>query len=150
LKIKLAERVDERGSAIQIAREEIYDDVPPYLVTDWLRNSGNFPFVQWFIAEEDYEIIGFIVWAVEDIYEDKIVLEISWMAVDEDSQRLGIGTNLIRESLPKVKASFPNIKKFLITVVADDEISKSFYRKTLSPYFEGKEPEDRIRFYAST
>ncbi len=137
----------EWDDVIGLACEEIYDDLPRDLVEEWLKN-GNFPYTQWFVAEEKGEILGFIAWMVEDMYSEEILFEIAWMAVDEDSQRSGIGTKLIKDSWIDVKDSFSGFS-VSITVVADEAGSKTFYREVLNPHFEAAEPKDRVRFYAN-
>lgn len=144
---------EEFENVLGIALDEIYDDLSPPLLDLMkrvLRESGKPPY-KWFVAQDEQgdEILGFITWLIEDILSDpeEIILEISWIAVDEDSQRMGIGRSLIKDSLIEVRQSLPDVKT-TITVVADDKDAMEFYRSVLKPFLETKEPRG-IRFWAN-
>ena len=143
---------EELKKVVALLLDEVYDDLPKFLlklIKRVLRESGKPPY-KWFVALDDHnEILGVIAWLIEDIFAspEEIILEISWIAVDEDSQRRGTGRELIQESLTEIKQSLPDVK-ITITVAADDEDAMKFYRSVLNTFFESKEPRG-IRFWAN-
>jgi ribosomal protein S18 acetylase RimI-like enzyme len=121
----------------KIAHEEIYDETPLNEIKEWIKNIGNFPYVQHFVAEENNQILGFITWGFFDRYEDKIILEIILMAVKSGFQRKRIGTQLLENSLKEIKRYWlrRGLKVVMIFVDTEEEneIACRFYEKIIKP-----------------
>jgi len=126
----------EVRAVAEIARDEIYDELTAKEVEEWLKNSGNYPYLQHFVAEEDGEIVGFISWGLYDRYAKQIILEIAWMAIEEERQGRGIGKELLEKSLKEVKDSWRGLQVVAIIVDTDEENRKAqrFYERTLRPF----------------
>lgn len=152
LKVRIRKiRKKEVKDVPELIMEEIYDDLPAPLFKAMKKVLGESskPPYQWFVAEDEKgEILGLIAWLVEDIFPEppEVVWEISWIVVYENSRLQGIGKKLIKDSLIEVKQFLPDVKT-TITVSADDENAMQFYRATLKPFLESKEPRG-IRFWA--
>jgi ribosomal protein S18 acetylase RimI-like enzyme len=121
----------------KIAHEEIYDEIPLNEIEEWIKNIGNFPYVQHFVVEENNQILGFITWGFFDRYEDKIILEIILMAVKSGFQRKRIGTQLLENSLKEIKLYWlrRGLKVVMIFVDTEEEneIACRFYEKIIKP-----------------
>jgi ribosomal protein S18 acetylase RimI-like enzyme len=128
----------------EICRDEIYNELSLDWVLDWLKSITH-PYLQYFIAEEDGEIVGFIDWTLYDRYGQQVMLEISLMAVKEERQRKGIGTRLVEESLEKIKEFWATqslrIVMFMVETEDENEAAQKFYNKILKPFHKRFVPD---------
>lgn len=108
---------------------------------EWIEcNSNAFPKSQIFIAEnESKEIVGYIHWCQKSGFRPEVILELEQLAVHPAHQGKGIGTKLIKDSLPYVQEQLKTrnaaIKHIVVTTRADNYAQK-LYKKTLNAEVE--------------
>ena len=107
---------------------------------EWIRsNVAAYPRMQFFVAESNGEIRGFIHWTQKSGFREQVVLELEQIAVHPTFHGQGIGTSLIRESLPLVKAQLAQrratLKHIVVTTRADNDAQR-IYRKELGAEIE--------------
>ncbi|MEO0869912.1 MAG: GNAT family N-acetyltransferase [Cyanobacteria bacterium J06642_11] len=105
------------------------------LSREWIEtNFRAFPRMQYFVAEEEETLCGFIHWTQKSGFRPEVVLELEQIAVHPDFQRQGIGQRLIEGSLPLVRRQLSErgarLKHVIVTTRADNHAQK-LYRKTL-------------------
>lgn len=104
---------------------------------EWIEcNSNAYPKSQIFVAEKkDKEIVGYIHWCQKSGFRLEVVLELEQLAVHPSCQGKGIGTKLVKESLPQVqkqlKTRNAEIKHVVVTTRADN-FAQKLYKKTLN------------------
>jgi predicted N-acetyltransferase YhbS len=91
----------------------------------WIEcNFRAYPRLQYFVAEDDSEIVGFIHWTQKSGFRLKLVLELEQIAVLSEKQNQGIGRKLIEESIPMVGEQLNKrgaaIKHFIVSTRADN------------------------------
>ena len=114
------------------------------LVKEWiLDNYRGYPRMQYFVAEEGNEILGYILWMEKGGFRKKAVFELEQICVKKDYRNQGIGKKLIKESLEEVKNYIENrgstLKKVLVTTGVENEARK-LYEDAL-----GAKPECTLR-----
>jgi predicted N-acetyltransferase YhbS len=115
------------------------------LSNEWIQsNSKAFPRVQYYVAEnQDNEIVGYIHWSQKSGFRQEVVLELEQLAVLPEYHGKGVGTKLIKESLPQVNCQLAargaKIKHIIVTTRLDNYAQK-LYQKTI-----GAEVEATIR-----
>lgn len=103
---------------------------------EWVEcNAKSYPKSQLFVAEsEAKDIVGYIHWCQKSGFRQEVILELEQLAVHPSCQGEGVGTRLIKESLPKVQAQLKTrnarIKHIMVTTRADNYAQK-LYKKTL-------------------
>lgn len=102
---------------------------------DWVQcNFNAYPRMQLFVAEDDGAITGFIHWTQKSGFRPSVVLELEQIAVHPAFQRRGIGSQLITESLPLVRAQLDRrdatLKHIIVTTRADN-VAQRLYQKIL-------------------
>lgn len=103
---------------------------------EWIRcNSNAYPKSQLFVAEnKNNEIVGYIHWSQKSGFRPEVVLELEQLAVHPTYQGKGIGTTLVKKSLPQVqeqlKTRNATIKHILVTTRADN-FAQKLYKKIL-------------------
>jgi ribosomal protein S18 acetylase RimI-like enzyme len=112
---------------------------------EWIENNSKaFPRVQYFVAEsQDNEIVGYIQWSQKSGFRREVVLELEQLAVLPKYHRKGIGTKLIKESLPQIKSHLAKRDatiKHIIVTTRSDNYAQELYKKTI-----GAEVEATIR-----
>jgi len=136
--IKIREIKDEEiGEIAKIARDEVFGELSSEEMEDLLRKSGEHPYLQHFVAEENSTIVGFISWSFWDRWDKDITLEISLLAVKRDFQRKGIGKRLLEYSFRLVRAYWQKQGLNIVMLRTEtDEANKNaqkFYEKNLKP-----------------
>lgn len=101
----------------------------------WIEcNFRAFPRMQYFVAEDNGTIIGFIHWNQKGGFRSKVILELEQIAVFPERRGEGIGSLLINESFSKVQSNIAErgaiIKHLIVTSHADNDAQR-LYRKTL-------------------
>jgi len=101
----------------------------------WIQcNFRAFPRMQLFVALEDGEVIGFILWTQKSGFRPQTVLELEQIAVRPDHQEQGIGEKLITESLSTVRRQLTEVgfalKSVLVTTRIDNQAQR-LYQKAL-------------------
>lgn len=127
----------EIGKLAEIATYEIFDELSLEETEDWLRKSGEYPYLQHFVAEENKKIVGFISWSFWDRWERDIILEIFLLAVKRKFQRKGIGRKLIEHSFREVRDYWReqglNIVMYQTETDEANKEAQRFYEKVLRP-----------------
>lgn len=106
------------------------------LSSEWIKsNSRAFPRIQYYVAEnQNNEIVGYIQWSQKSGFRQEVVLELEQLAVLPEYHGKGIGTKLIKESLPQIKCQLATrgakIKHIIVTTRSDN-YSQKLYRKTI-------------------
>ncbi|MBA2556808.1 MAG: GNAT family N-acetyltransferase [Chloroflexi bacterium] len=103
------------------------------LSREWIEcNWRAFPRMQYFVAEELGQVLGFIHWTQKSGFRDEVVLELEQIGVDPEHQGRGIGERLIRESLPEVGEQLSTrgarLKHVLVTTRADNQAQRLYGR----------------------
>ena len=107
---------------------------------EWIGcNYAAYPRMQFFVADLDGEIRGFIHWTQKSGFRAQVVLELEQIGVHPDCHGQGIGTMLIRESISLVKAQLATreaiLKHVIVTTRADNDAQR-IYRKELGAEIE--------------
>ncbi|MDJ0722538.1 MAG: GNAT family N-acetyltransferase [Desulfobacterales bacterium] len=108
---------------------------------EWIEcNSKAYPKSQIFVAENHkMEIIGYIHWCQKSGFRSEVVLELEQLAVHPRHKGKGIGTKLIKDSLPQVQRQLKSrnavIKHIVVTTRSDNDAQK-LYKKTLNAAVE--------------
>ena len=102
---------------------------------EWIAcNFAAFPRMQYFVAEINGKIVGFILWIHKAGFRPQAVLELEQIGVGPDHQGRGIGERLIRESwsvvCEHVRESGATVKSVLVTTRTDNAAQR-LYAKTL-------------------
>ena len=107
---------------------------------EWIEcNFRAFPRMQYFAAENEAEIIGFIHWTQKSGFRPEVVLELEQIAVLPDRQGQGVGEMLIKSSLPEVSHQLKErnaIVKHIIVTTRADNAAQRLYWKTLGAEVE--------------
>ena len=106
----------------------------------WIEcNFRAYPRMQYFVAEKDSRIVGFIHWTQKSGFRLQVVLELEQIAVLPEEQNQGIGRKLIEESVPMVSEQLNKrgaaIKHFIVTTRADN-FAQKLYRNSLGAEIE--------------
>ena len=107
---------------------------------EWIEcNFRAYPRMQYFVAEDDSGIVGFIHWTQKSGFRREVVLELEQIGVLPQRQAQGIGRRLIEQSIPMVREQLnehgATIKHFMVTTRADNH-AQQLYRKTLGAQIE--------------
>ncbi len=119
--------------ATEIYEENNRKGVHHRWMNDYFRNQ---PWCQVFAAFNGRKLVGAIVWGVSDTSDERVSLELDFIAVREDLQQSGIGRRLVRETLPQFvegDAIFEGFEIATIFVVSSAG-SKGFYERVFKPF----------------
>ena len=106
------------------------------LSKEWIEsNSKAYPRVQYYVAENlENEIVGYIQWVQKSGFRQEVVLELEQLAVLPEYHGKGIGSRLIKESLPQINCQLASrgatIKHIIVTTRSDNHAQK-IYQKTI-------------------
>lgn len=127
----------------ELVRREIWPEQEVELIERWLDGFGAYPFVHFFVAVDNEEIIGTAIWNVLDLRDGQFSLEISTVAVRAEYRRQGIASDLVRQSLPMIQKAetLCDMTLAVVTVVteASNEGAVKFYRR-FRPFVEQRVP----------
>jgi len=106
----------------------------------WIECNFNcYPRMQYFIAEEDGRVVGYILWVEKGGFREEAVLELEQIAVRPECRGRGIGTALIKESLEEMKRCLKErgskLKLVLVTTGVENRAQR-LYKKTLNAEME--------------
>ena len=109
---------------------------------EWVAcNFAAYPRIQIFVIQDGTQILGFIQWTQKSGFRKEVVLELEQLAVLPEVQGGGLGTRLIQESLPMVKAQLAergaSLKHIVVTTRADNAAQR-LYRKALGAEVEAE------------
>ena len=149
-------REEKMKDAIDIFKNEIWPETHNKLAKEWVTKGwGEFPYTQYFIAEENGKILAAIAWSIWDMYGKKIILELSAIAVKE--RRKGIGRKILLESLNCVKTYWQernlNIVAWNVETDESNETARRFYKSfspsyvAVFPYVWGEGNETGVAIY---
>lgn len=126
--------------------------------TEWVYcNFRAFPRMQYFVAKDGEEIVGYILWVEKGGFRQGAVYELEQVAVSTEKQGNGVGTLLIEKSLEMIKVSLQKsdreLKLIEVTTGVDNK-AQNLYQKTLGvtqaavlkDYFHGDEIIMLVRF----
>lgn len=92
-----------------------------------------------FVAENEGEVVGYIIWVQKSGLRPEAVLELEQLAVLPSAQGQGLGKKLILDSLPQVKQKLSEqgstLKHVLVTTRADN-FAQKLYQSTLGAEVE--------------
>lgn len=116
----------------------------PRLSKKWIHaNFKAAPRTQYFVAREGKQVRGFVMWLEKGGFRKESVWELEQIAVDPNYRRKGIGTRLIKESLPHIQSQLKEqgraLKSIEVTTGTGNEAQR-LYKRTL-----GAEPEAVVR-----
>ncbi len=108
---------------------------------EWIEcNFKAYPKSQIFVAEnQKNEIIGYIHWCQKSGFRFEVILELEQLAVHPSQQGKGIGTKLIKDSLPQVQKQLKSrnaVIKHVIVTTRSDNYAQMLYKKTLNAVVE--------------
>ena len=102
-------------------------------------NFNSHPRMQYFIARENEEILGFILWMEKGGFRKNSVWELEQIAVKKIHQGKGVGKILIKESLEEIKKHLKErgskLKLIEVTTSTDND-AQYIYRKHLGAEIE--------------
>lgn len=104
---------------------------------DWIKcNFAAFPRVMLFAArDEKDQIVGSIQWIQKSGFRKEPVIELEQIAVIQNQQGKGIGTQLIKESLSLIKdylRDSGSILKAILVSTRTDNAAQALYKKALN------------------
>jgi len=107
---------------------------------EWIQcNFSAFPRMQFFVADSNNEILGFIHWSQKSGFRKAVVMELEQIAVAPEVQGRGIAERLITGSLPIVRKKLAErgaiLKNLFVTTRADNK-AQQLYRKVLGAKVE--------------
>ncbi len=101
----------------------------------WIRsNFSAYPRVQYFAAEENNQVAGYIEWIEKGGFRESSVWELEQIAVAKNFQGQGIGTQLIEKSFLEIKKYLDKrgakLKAIEVTTGTENK-AQNLYKKTL-------------------
>lgn len=120
-------------------------------------NFRAFPRMQYFVAKDGEEIVGYILWVEKGGFRQGAVYELEQIAVSGNKQGNGVGTLLIEKSLEMIKVSLQKSDRELKLIEVTTGVgnkAQNLYTKTLGvtqaavieDYFHGDEIIMLVRF----
>ncbi|MDD5750033.1 MAG: GNAT family N-acetyltransferase [Candidatus Pacebacteria bacterium] len=102
----------------------------------WLScNFGAYPRMQYFLAKEKDEILGYILWLEKGGFRKEAVWELEQIAIKETARGRGVATFLIEQSLKKIlsylKERGSKLKTIEVTTGTENQAQR-LYQKTLN------------------
>ena len=98
-----------------------------------------FPRVQYFVAEENGKIAGYIEWIEKGGFRENSVWELEQIAVSKNFQGQGIGTQLIEKSFLEIEKHVEDrgskLKAIEVTTGTENR-AQNLYKKTLNVEIE--------------
>lgn len=133
----IRQATDHDISAIaEINRQSFSGNKPPAIAEAWAqshRGQGNQ--YQYFVAEEDGQIVGYIGWEIKGGFAREVpVIELEQLAVHPAHRGRGTGKALVEESFQAMKARIkkwqPEVRKMRVFVWTkkDNEKAQKIYR----------------------
>ena len=116
---------------------DIHADVFPRQVMsrEWIAaNFSAFPRMQYFVAEQDGIIFGFVHWSQKSGFRRQVVLELEQIGVSPKRQGKGVGKALIERSLPVIRRRLAErgaTVRHLIVATGADNRAQQLYRRVL-------------------
>lgn len=103
---------------------------------DWVRcNFAAFPRIMIFVARDEKDrIVGYIQWIQKSGFRKEAVIELEQIAVIQNQQGKGIGTQLIKESLKLFRNYLKDsgyLLKAILVSTRTDNVAQVLYKKTL-------------------
>jgi len=122
---------------VQIIKNEIYPELSFAEMKKWIKSLGwpPNPYVQWFVLEENGEIIGTMRWEVFDRYDERLILMSSWIAIKREYQHQGYGSYLWQKSKNILNEYWRSKGCKIVLIFTETEMENpsacNFYRKML-------------------
>ncbi|MCX6718054.1 MAG: GNAT family N-acetyltransferase [Candidatus Staskawiczbacteria bacterium] len=106
----------------------------------WIKcNFNAFPRMQYFVAKNQKEIAGYVLWMEKGGFRKESVFELEQIAIKKTFQGQGIGTQLVEKSLLEIKNYLKKRKSVLKLVevtTGSENLAQNLYKKAL-----GAKPE---------
>lgn len=101
----------------------------------WVKcNFLAFPRLQYFVANNNKKVLGYILWIEKGGFREESVWELEQIAIGKDFQGQGIGTQLIEKSLLEIKKYLnkrgDKLKAIEVTTGTENK-AQNLYKKTL-------------------
>ncbi len=108
----------------------------------WINcNFKAFPRMQYFVVKSERNILGYILWIEKGGFRKESVWELEQIAIKKEFQGVGVGKELIKDSLEKIKESLKKrgskLKLIEVTTGTDNRAQK-IYQKILGAKRECK------------
>ena len=102
---------------------------------EWIAcNFRAYPRIEYFVAEDEGKVVGYIQWIEKSGFRKEAVLELEQIGVLPSKQRMGVGSLLISESLKIIKDELrqrnSHLKNVLVSTRTDNH-AQQLYEKTL-------------------
>jgi len=135
MKVKRASKKELKKIA-EIASENFSGLKEKNKALKWIAcNFNAYPRMQYFVAELDNKIIGYILWLEKGGFRSESVWELEQIAVKKLFQGQGVGTELINQSLEGIKKYLQKRGSQLKAIEATtgkDNLAQNLYKKTLA------------------
>ena len=108
------------------------------LFKSWMKNSGQEPFVRWFVAKDTKtkENLAFTRWYLYDVSDNEGLMMLSWTATDQSESKKGVTFNLVTESYKTIEKYWAerniNLKGIFVQTDISNLPAREFYKKVLS------------------
>jgi len=143
IKIRRAKKEDI-PSLIDVYLDCFHGMKDPKIVEKWFEcNFNAYPRMQYFVAELNGEVVGYILWIEKGGFREEAVWELEQIGVLSNHRGKGIGTKLISESLKDIKKQLSergSKLKLVEITTGTHQKAQRLYEKTL-----GAKPECIIR-----
>jgi len=101
----------------------------------WIEcNFKAYPRIQFFVAQFEDNILGYIQWIQKSGFRSKVILELEQMAVLPKMRNNGIGKSLILNSLPLITSNLKlegsDLMHIIVTTRADNN-AQNLYKEVL-------------------
>lgn len=91
-------RKNEYKKILPLVRRIHPTELSDKVLAQWYTRSGDYPFVQWYVAELDNKIIGVTSWYLYDINGSEIIFMLSFTAIQKGSEGKSFSTDLVKKS----------------------------------------------------
>jgi len=136
--INIRKMADTDVHAVAVVHKEAFPRQSESL--EWIScNYKAYPRIQYFVAESQGQIVGYIEWLQKSGLRKEVILELEQMAVAPSFQGKGIGRSLIQKSLPLISQQVAerraSLKHVIVTTRADNHAQR-LYASTLNATVE--------------
>jgi len=139
IKVKKLKR-EEISKLVDIYLDCFHGMKDPILVRKWFEcNFKAFPRMQYFVAQCDDSLVGYILWMEKGGFREEAVLELEQIGVSSTHRGKGIGTILVEKSLEEMKKyleSRGSRLKLVEVTTGTDNKAQRLYEKTMGAKVE--------------
>jgi len=127
-------------SVAKIASENFSGMKNVNLAKKWI--TGNFknqPRMQYFVVKHKGKILGYVLWSEKSGFRKEAVMELEQIAVSQEFRERGIGLQLIKDSLEKIKEYLKkrgSSLKIIEVTTRSDNAAQNLYEKAFGAKVE--------------